>query len=819
MKLEYSDHASFRYGKSDFASQFILDVGFSVQDLRGLRSDEADSMFGLSDSHQDPGIETPTTEAASEASPGSPLRRQSRTRPPAPISPNTTSVESDSKDSRDDHVEQRCFYKEHLQSRNLTVDEDRDCYLVEHLKAGHLTPCNPLTVSSADELVETAPIREEVPVDQVHCLQLANFRDQLLSPRHIRLLKLYPVVSIDPSDDLLESPQLRCEAYQACLDDLTTTGRPLFAAASYVCGDQTPTQRVLCGQEIVQIPQNAYDVLFHLRSKDRPRLVWIDNLCINQDDAREKSHQVGMLHSIYAQAHVVSWLGTGRGIDLHGLSFYLSLLARLFIDEMRVSELGSPRADISHNAKLRLETYLKNQGNTLCHPYSLQALVSVFTAYYFKRVWIAQEIILGKTNVCQLGDQLYPLAVVTAAAEVLSFFNSRQLPPLNPEGVKIDMIGMEDVLFSYLQPALKSLWVHILPELQHDVEVVTSLNEGICSDARDYIYGVASLFQESNGYEIDYTLSEAEVFSDFTIHCLMKDQSIALLNQDRSSMGSMYAHPNLRSDLPSWCPDWSVAGRWNEVLFDDKDFEYDTWQACGTKKFVCTRPSRTTLALKGLEVSRIKLCADTVFKWVEAGRDQEGRQRSLVWFEHSANLRTFFKLQGTQLDHSAKDTILEIFERARGPDAGMPRHCHNAGLSRETKTLFDRHDFVALIAPVYLAAVDPELFEVTGMQINASLPVADYPVIRDEVAQMLIRHNKGARLFVTEDGMQSTGYAGIQQGDLVCIIYGSKTPQVLRRVDGDADERYILVGACNVDGLMHGEGLEMGLTEQEFILV
>lgn len=105
------------------------------------------------------------------------------------------------------------------------------------------------------------------------------------------------------------------------------------------------------------------------------------------------------------------------------------------------------------------------------------------------------------------------------------------------------------------------------------------------------------------------------------------------------------------------------------------------------------------------------------------------------------------------------------------------------------------------------------------MQINASLPVADYPVIRDEVAQMLIRHNKGARLFVTEDGMQSTGYAGIQQGDLVCIIYGSKTPQVLRRVDGDADERYILVGACNVDGLMHGEGLEMGLTEQEFILV
>jgi hypothetical protein len=53
----------------------------------------------------------------------------------------------------------------------------------------------------------------------------------------------------------------------------------------------------------------------------------------------------------------------------------------------------------------------------------------------------------------------------------------------------------------------------------------------------------------------------------------------------------------------------------------------------------------------------------------------------------------------------------------------------------------------------------------------------------------------------------------------VCILCGSKTPQILRQVKADDDDHYILVGACSVDGLMFGEGLEMGLTEREFILV
>ena len=455
---------------------------------------------------------------------------------------------------------------------------ERDDYLLwEHRTAGHLIPCNPLPASSADEMVHTAPIREEEPFDQVGCLQPVRLRDELLGPRHIRLLKLHPLTSTDLPNETLrvgDCSQLLCEAYQASLDDLTTIGPPLFVAASYVCGDQTPTRRILCGSENVGIPRNVSDLLFHLRFRDRPRLIWIDFLCIKQDDARERSHQVSLLHEIYAQAHVVSWLGTGRDVDLQGVSFYLSLFARLWIDEVRADEVDVSSDSINIGATARLQMYFESQVDDLPHEYSLQALASVFTAGYFTRVWTVQEMILAKTNVCQVGNHMFSLAVLTAAANILSWINSGQPPMSNLKLVKFDRDKIHYVIHSYLRPALKSCWLHDYHTGRHDLDVVTSLNEGACADPKDHIYGVASLFRESDRYEIDYTLSEAQVFCDFTIHCVLEDSNIDVLNQFRPATESARAHHGLQSGLPSWCPDWSIAQRRNDSVLGKLGFNW-----------------------------------------------------------------------------------------------------------------------------------------------------------------------------------------------------------------------------------------------------
>jgi hypothetical protein len=763
-------------------------------------------MQWLSDSHPDPGAETSSVEAVLPMSPESPSQvRGQRIQSHKSDASSSDSDGTETEEPDDVHVAPGCFYVRHLISLHFTINEHRDYFLLEHSNSCRLNPCSPLVETNPDEMVLAVPVKEELPFDQVDCLQLVNLRDELLSPHHIRLLKLYPSTSscLPEGDiDVQESLQLHCEAYQACLKDLTTDGQPLFAAASYVCGDQTPTRNILCHSDSFGVGQNAYDALLHMRFKDRPRLVWIDCLSIKQDDDREKSHQVGMLHAIYAQSHVVSWLGDGRDLDLPSMSFNLTLFARMWTEEVRDCETGVTSGEIATKAIRRVESHLKSSLKDIAYENLLQDLISIFARDYFDRVWIVQEIILGKTNVCQLGSELYPVGVLAAATWVLGRFEGN-----------VGFHVIQHAYENYFEPALFGRWWLLRDDMPHDYDVVTSLNKGTCLDPRDYIYGVASLFEGSDPYETDYTLSEAEVYSNFAFHCLVQHQGIDVLNQDRLAIQTIYADREPRPDLPSWCPDWSGAGKGkgDNICFEENEFD---WQASGTHEFVYSRLSRVTLALKRVVVTRIKLRDESLLKWVNG-------KYLWIWFEHREHSRAFIKPQGLRIDHDAKDAILRIFERILPP--GSVESWHLSDISPELRLLFDQvgHDrLMALLTPVYLAAVDPELLKAVGLEIDARIPLEDYPSIRNGVIRhMLSRYGQGTRLFVTENGMQGAGYPDVRSGDLVCIIYGSNVPQVLRQVDADDDDHYILVGACNVDGLMYGEGLKMGLIEQEFILV
>ncbi|KAF8856327.1 HET-domain-containing protein, partial [Acephala macrosclerotiorum] len=55
---------------------------------------------------------------------------------------------------------------------------------------------------------------------------------------------------------------------------------------------------------------NLYWALWHLRHENRTRVLWIDTLCINQEDEKEKNHQIRQMGRIFERAGVVvAWLG------------------------------------------------------------------------------------------------------------------------------------------------------------------------------------------------------------------------------------------------------------------------------------------------------------------------------------------------------------------------------------------------------------------------------------------------------------------------------------------------------------------------------
>jgi hypothetical protein len=126
-----------------------------------------------------------------------------------------------------------------------------------------------------------------------------------LSTRLVRLL---------PAEDL-EDIQLVVECVE--LDNCVS-----YEALSYCWGDPLVKTTVRCNGESLLVTTNLKSALLYLRHKTEERLLWIDALCINQEDIQERSQQVSIMRDIYRNAsRTIVWLGeeaqnSGLGIEL-----------------------------------------------------------------------------------------------------------------------------------------------------------------------------------------------------------------------------------------------------------------------------------------------------------------------------------------------------------------------------------------------------------------------------------------------------------------------------------------------------------------------
>ncbi|CZR65469.1 uncharacterized protein PAC_15369 [Phialocephala subalpina] len=91
--------------------------------------------------------------------------------------------------------------------------------------------------------------------------------------------------------------------------------RPRFEALSYVWGNTNPPGIITCNGQQHPVTPNLALALKRLRLPDTTRIVWIDAICVNQEDLEERSQQVQLMRVIYSQAwRVVVWLGEDSGL-------------------------------------------------------------------------------------------------------------------------------------------------------------------------------------------------------------------------------------------------------------------------------------------------------------------------------------------------------------------------------------------------------------------------------------------------------------------------------------------------------------------------
>jgi hypothetical protein len=98
-------------------------------------------------------------------------------------------------------------------------------------------------------------------------------------------------------------------ALQLLSTGIGKTNHP-YDALSYVWGKPDETRPIVVDEHVLHVTVNLHDALSHLRYRSIERIIWVDAVCINQNDTKEKEQQIQFMAKIYGQANrVVVWLG------------------------------------------------------------------------------------------------------------------------------------------------------------------------------------------------------------------------------------------------------------------------------------------------------------------------------------------------------------------------------------------------------------------------------------------------------------------------------------------------------------------------------
>jgi len=124
---------------------------------------------------------------------------------------------------------------------------------------------------------------------------------------------------------------------------------PYYGHSYIRMGGRIPDGTLICDGIALTIGGELVKALSQLRKLDEPLRIWIDALCINQDDIPERNEHVRMMGDIYARASLVRvWLGEEIGIEMGAMETLKGISEALndLIVERKMLEDGASLSEI-----------------------------------------------------------------------------------------------------------------------------------------------------------------------------------------------------------------------------------------------------------------------------------------------------------------------------------------------------------------------------------------------------------------------------------------------------------------------------------------
>ncbi|KAL6887112.1 heterokaryon incompatibility domain-containing protein [Trichoderma evansii] len=275
----------------------------------------------------------------------------------------------------------------------------------------------------------------------------------------------------------------------------------------------------------LRITPNVDALLRRIRASNKLRYLWIDAICLNQDDEVEKAEQIPLMGRIYEEAKSgFIWLGPDNYRTAMLFTFFreANLLPEVEKEEM-AERFGSMSRRI-----------LRDGVNKYAN---IVYLTEFFDQPWFSRRWVIQEAYLARQATVFCGNYSIPLSELHKVA--------RRIQTLDLSWYQVAVMANLD----------RSADKHGI------LELLWTFHKGDCLERKDRIAALFGLIPKNDRFPLDYKTHWTDIFKQLALFLFSLG--------DKNTNFQMLLHlfefgPISQSEdalYPSWVPDWSRTRR------------------------------------------------------------------------------------------------------------------------------------------------------------------------------------------------------------------------------------------------------------------
>jgi hypothetical protein len=538
---------------------------------------------------------------------------------------------------------------------------------------------------------------------------------------------------------------------------------PPFQAVSYTWGSNTKNcaLTLMHGAQIA-ITQTLSEAMSYLSLHCDSGFLWIDQICINQDDGTEQNHQVKIMGDIYRKSSVVLvWIEEKEDLN--------PMLRNLF---QLADQSTSNWAMVNDILKMNIPKFKA----------SWQRMYALLSRSWFTRAWVLQEVLLPDNADVIIGSERLP--IYQTLISLSNFIEAHRV-----ELKVADDTNMWQVRQMY--GAYLGRRANTVPTPFHELLSLASYSK--CSNDRDRVYAFLGLIIEPDiNISPDYSATVEKVFTDATVSIIRGTCSLDIFR----SLG--LKTDRKRRIFPTWVPNWTRYQRSTIYSRLHLASSSNLPRACQDRPHVWKDSGNPFhLAVRGKEIDLVEFVACQPLRTKDT---KWGEQKGSDVLRLEEIMETLRQCQSVPTEDSTEVRVLRTITANSGREHLLSNTLRNfPGM--------DLRDFDMMLEAYHI-------FISNDNRLPRAVSSLHEAYVSSLATLSLAAHQK--TLFVTSAGRYGMASRPLK-GHTICVLHGSPTPIILKP---HSSGRYTVIGECYLEDTMMGEAVTWKEDEaREFILM